>query len=134
MPVMNTIGKNTATEVSVEAVTAIATSPVPRRAASRRSTPCSCLRTMLSSTTTALSTSMPTASAMPPRDMMLSVTSNAYISTNVPSTDTGIAMPVMRVARASRRNAYSTRIASRPPISAADFTSPIAAEMNFDWS
>ncbi len=65
---------------------------------------------------------------------MLSVTSNAYISTNVPSTDTGIAMPVIRVARASRRNAYSTRIASRPPSSAADLTSLIAAEMNFDWS
>ena len=60
---------------------------------------------MLSSTTTALSTSMPTASAMPPSDMMLSVTSKAYISTNVPSTETGIAMLVMSVARASRRNA-----------------------------
>jgi len=77
---------------------------------------------------------MPTASAMPPSDMMLSVRSKAYISTKVPSTETGIAMPVISVARASRRNAYSTRIASRPPISAADFTSPMAAEMNFDWS
>ena len=56
------------------------------------------------------------------------------MSTNVPSTDTGIAMPVISVARASRRNAYSTRIASRPPISAADLTSPIAAAMNLDWS
>ena len=89
---------------------------------------------MLSSTTTALSTSMPTASAMPPSDMMLRETSKAYISTKVPSTDTGIAMPVMSVARASRRNAYSTRIASTPPRSAADLTSPMAAEMNFDWS
>ncbi len=104
-PVMNTIGKNTATEVSVAAVTAIATSAVPLRAASRRSMPCSCLRTMLSSTTTALSTSMPTASAMPPSDMMLSERSKAYMSTNVPSTETGIAMLEMRVARASRRNA-----------------------------
>ena len=133
-PVMNTIGKNTATEVSVAAVTARATSAVPRRAASRRSMPCSRLRAMLSSTTTALSTSMPTASAMPPRDMMLSERSKAYISTNVPSTETGMAMPEISVVRASRRNAYSTRIASRPPIKAASFTSPIAAPMNVDWS
>ena len=104
-PVMNTIGKNTATDVSVAAVTAMATSAVPRRAASCRSSPCSWRRTMLSSTTTALSTSMPTASAMPPSDMMFSERLNAYISTNVPSTDTGMAMPAISVVRASRRNA-----------------------------
>jgi hypothetical protein len=44
-------------------------------------------------------------SAMPPSDMMLSVMSKAYMSTKVPSTDTGIAMLLMSVARASRRNA-----------------------------
>ncbi len=134
MPVMKIIGAKTATDVSVAANTAVATSAVPRRAASTRVMPFSWLRTMLSSTTTALSTSMPTASAMPPSDMMLRVMSNAYISTNVPSTDTGIAMLLISVARASRRNAYSTRIASRPPIRAEVFTSLIAAAMNVDWS
>ena len=99
-----------------------------------RERPSSRWRTMFSSTTTALSTSMPTASAMPPSDMMLSDRSNMYIATNVPMTDTGMASPVMKVARASRRNRYRTRIASRPPISAASRTSPIADEMNFDWS
>ena len=103
-PLMKTIGKNTAIEVRVAAVTAVATSRVPSRAASAWLMPCSRRRTMLSSTTTALSTSMPTASAMPPRDMMLSDRSKAYISRKVPMTDTGMAMPVIRVARASRRN------------------------------
>ena len=134
MPVMKIIGANTATDVSVAANTAVATSAVPSRAASRRSSPDSWRRTMLSSTTTALSTSMPTASAMPPSDMMLSVMSKAYISTNVPSTETGIAMLLISVARASRRNAYSTRIASRPPIRAEVLTSLMAASMNVDWS
>jgi hypothetical protein len=89
---------------------------------------------MLSSTTTALSTSMPTASAMPPSDMMLSDSPDQYISMNVPTTDTGIATPEISVMRASRRNVYSTRVASRPPISAAFLTSPIAAAMKWDWS
>ena len=134
MPVMNTIGKNTATDVSVAAVIAVPTSLVPSVAASRRERPSSRWRTTFSSTTTALSTSMPTASAMPPSDMMFSDRSNMYIMTNVPITDTGIARPVMNVARASRRNRYRTRIASRPPMSAASRTSPIAEEMNLDWS
>jgi hypothetical protein len=134
MPVMNTIGKNTATEVSVAAVIAVPTSLVPRRAASTRDLPASRWRTMFSSTTTALSTSMPTASAMPPSDMMLSDRSNRCISMNVPITDTGIARPMISVARASRRNRYSTRIASRPPMIAASRTSPMAEEMKRDWS
>ncbi len=133
-PLMKTIGKNTAMDVSVAAVTAVATSFVPSRAASAWFMPCSRRRTMLSRTTTALSTSMPTASAMPPSDMMLSDRSKAYISRKVPITDTGIATPVISVARASRRNRYSTRMASRPPMIAASRTSPIAEEMNFDWS
>ena len=104
MPEMNTIGKNTATEVSVAAVTAVETSRVPICAASTREWPCSRLRTIASSTTTALSTSMPTASASPPSDMMLSDRSDMYISMNVPTTDTGIATLVISVVRASRRN------------------------------
>ena len=103
MPEMNTIGKNTATEVRVAAVTAIATSDVPWRAASAAAMPCSRRRTMASNTTTALSTNIPTAKAIPPSDMILSDTFAQYISMKVPMTDTGMAMLVTRVARASRR-------------------------------
>ena len=38
---------------------------------------------------------MPTASAMPPSDMMFSDRSDMYISMNVPTTDTGIATLVI---------------------------------------
>ena len=103
MPLTNTIGKNTATDVRVEAVTAIATSRVPSRAASIGASPASRLRAIDSRMTTELSTSMPTESAMPPSDMMLSVRSKLYISTKMPMTVTGITMPVTTVARASRR-------------------------------
>jgi hypothetical protein len=37
--------------------------------------------------------------------MMFNDRLNAYISTNVPSTETGMAMPEINVVRASRRNA-----------------------------
>ena len=126
MPLTNTIGKNTATEVSVEAVTAMATSRVPSRAASSADSPASRLRAIASRITTELSTSMPTDSAIPPSDMMLSVRSKLYISTKMPMTVTGMTMPVTTVARASRRKKYSTRIESNPPHSAASRTSPIA--------
>ena len=77
---------------------------------------------------------MPTASAMPPSDMMLSDTSFMYMSRKVPMTDTGIAMPTMVVARASRRKPYSTMIAMMPPSIAALLTSLTADEMKRDWS
>ncbi len=134
MPLMNTIGKNTAIDVSVEAVTAIATSLVPERAASKAPRPASRFFVMLSRITTDVSTRVPTESAIPPSDMMLSVTPERYMSMNVPITDTGITMPATYVARASRRKKYNTRMDSSPPITAASRTSPIADEMNFDWS
>jgi hypothetical protein len=89
---------------------------------------------MFSSTTIELSTSMPTASAMPPSDMMFNETPFVYISRNVPITETGIAIPTMVVARASRRNPNSTMIAMMPPRNAAFLTSSTADAMNRDWS
>jgi hypothetical protein len=89
--------------VNVDATTAMEISRVPSRAATSGVAPCSRRRTMLSSTTTALSTSMPAARAMPPSDMMLSVSFVVYMSQNVPTTDTGMATAVIHVARASRR-------------------------------
>ena len=132
MPLMKTIGKKTAIVVSVAAMTAPETSAVPFLAASRVLSPCSLFRKMFSSTTMALSTSMPTASAMPPSDMMLSEISFAYISKKVPMTEIGIATAMIEVARESRRNPYSTIIARMPPKIAAVVTSLIAEAMNFD--
>ena len=67
MPVANIMGKKTATVVRVEAAMAMPTSEVPLRAASVGLSPSCRWRKMFSMTTTALSTSMPTPSARPPR-------------------------------------------------------------------
>lgn len=62
---MKIMGRNTTTVVKVESSTARATSRVPRAAASLGCRPWSRRRVMFSTTTTALSTSMPMASVMP---------------------------------------------------------------------
>ena len=59
--------------VSVDAVTATPTSPAPCMAASRIESPSCLRRKMFSSTTMALSTSMPTARASPAMEMTLRV-------------------------------------------------------------
>ena len=132
MPLIKTIGKKTAIVVNVAASTAPATSPVPAFAASAMPRPCSRLRTTFSRTTIELSTSIPTASAIPPSDMMLSEMLFVYMSRNVPITETGIAMPTIVVARASFKNPYRTKIAISPPSIAATLTSLTADEMNVD--
>ena len=52
----------------------------------------------------ALSMSMPTANAMPPRLMMLRVMSKASINTKVASTDTGMVAVTINVLRTSFKN------------------------------
>ncbi len=49
-------------------------------------------------------------------------------------TDTGIAIPVIVVARESRRKPYSTMIAMMPPRIAALLTSFTDEEIKRDWS
>ena len=73
MPFMKTMGRKTATVVSVLEMRALVTSLAPCLAASLRGMPPSCSRTVFSSTTMELSTSMPTPSARPPSVMMFSV-------------------------------------------------------------
>ena len=104
MPSTNTMGKNTAIVVRVEAKTAPPTSETPRMVAALRSSPSSWQRKMLSSTTIELSTSMPIPSASPPREMMLSETSLKYMGANVATTETGIVMLIMNVFPSFLRN------------------------------
>ena len=56
------------------------------------------------------------------------------MTTNVASTETGMASPITSVDLRSRRNANSTSIASSPPHRAELSTSPIAPSMKRDWS
>jgi len=67
IPLTNTIGKNTAIVVKVEATTAILTSLAPSTAALSAGSPSSLNLYIFSRTTIELSTNIPTPKAMPPR-------------------------------------------------------------------
>jgi len=66
-------------------------------------------------TTTELSTSIPTATARPEREIILMVTPEKYISTTAKITLTGMEQRVMRVGRRSFRNRYRISTANRAP-------------------
>ena len=118
-PLMSRNGTTAARLVVVEAITAEATSPAPTCAASIGSGWSRWWRSMFSSMTMALSTSMPMPRARPPSDMMLSVRSATPISARVPRMAIGIAVPMMNVRRPERRNRKTITIARPPPIIAA---------------
>ena len=85
---------------------------------------------MLSSTTIEPSTSMPTPSAMPAREITFSVKPLKYIRAIVASTEIGIAAPTISVARMSRRKNISTSTASAAPNRAPNWTLFTAWRMN----
>ena len=115
--------------MSVLARIAPQTSVVPRTAAVGGSSPLLQWTKMFSSTTTALSISIPTAKAMPARLITLSVRLNAASARNVPITLTGIDMATMSVERMFRRKSRSVPSVSRPPTRMLSFTRPIAESM-----
>jgi len=128
-PSTKTSGRNTATVVSVDAVTAMLTSFVPRYTASASSSPDRLCRSMASSTTMELSTSMPIPRAIPPSDMMFSVRSVWYIRANVAMIEMGMDRPIISVLRTSLRKRNRMMVASSPPIQALLRTSPMACSM-----
>ncbi len=89
---------------------------------------------MLSSTTIALSTSIPIPSARPPNDIIFSDTPDMYMKKNVEIMERGIARPIISVLLILLRNKKSTITAKMPPQSAVEITSFIELSMNLDWS
>ena len=89
---------------------------------------------MLSSTTTALSTSMPTASIRPIIDRMLSERPPKYSSASAASSENGIASATTSTVWSRRRNSHSTRIASRAPIRPASSRPRSEFEISSPWS
>ena len=89
---------------------------------------------MDSSTTIESSTTRPVASARPPSDITLRLSSNWPMKKNVAMIDTGSDRPITNVLQPSRRNRKMIRMASAPPITASNFTSLMAWRMNCDWS
>ena len=104
MPLTNTTGMNTHRVVRVAATTALPTSAPPVRAAVTRAAPATRWRSMLSSTTMELSTSMPMPSASPPSDMMLRDTPPRNMRKKLAITEMGMASPTTSVLRSRRRN------------------------------
>ncbi len=131
-PCTNTSGKNTATVVSVDATTAMATMDEPFAAASMGLSPASRRWKMLSSTTIESSTSMPTPSASPPSDMRLSESPMRYMTMNVAMTEIGMASAMVIVEPTWRRNAKMTSTDRMPPMSAEEVTSSTALWMKRD--
>ena len=116
----NTIGRNTITVAAVPAIVATPTSLTPVTVA-RTGFPGSswrCLK-MLSVTTTALSTSMPTASIMPIIVSTLSVSPRKYIAASVMMSEQGTARLTISVVGQSRRKKNSTASAKAAPRSPA---------------
>ena len=63
----------------------------------------------------AASTTMPTAKASPASEMTLIERPSAAMATKAPTTETGIAIEITKVARRERRNNSRTMMASVPP-------------------
>ena len=70
---------------------------------------------MFSSTTMELSTIIPTPMAIPPKDIMFSVRSKTFISTNTARMHTGMDTAMAMVAPKRRRNKNVTMAASTTP-------------------
>ncbi len=114
---MKLTGANTATMVSVMAMTARPISSAASIAARYADLPMRMWRTMFSISTIASSTRMPVTSVMASRLTKLSEKPISDISQNAGRIDSGSAMAASAVARQSRRNTNTTRVASAAPSS-----------------
>ena len=84
---------------------------------------------MFSTSTMASSTSSPTATAMPPRVMVFTVTPNARKISSVAMIDSGMAVRVMTLVRTLARNRNSTRNTQMVPSRMASMTLSTAVRM-----
>ena len=105
----------TRTVVKAETNTADHTCCVPWSAASRAVIPFSRWRKIFSSTTIAASTTIPTANAIPAKEITLIDLPIAAIATKEATTETGIAIDTIRVALNERRKQRRMSTANEPP-------------------
>ncbi len=110
---MNADGRNTAVSTSAIAISAVPTSSMVRRAASRGFMPSAILRSTFSTTTIASSTTMPTASTNPNSERLFRVKPNRLMKKNAPISETGMATIGMTAARQVCRNMMMTSTTSR---------------------
>jgi hypothetical protein len=117
MPLMNTIGMNTAASDTVIDRIVKPISAAPSIAAWYGFLPSSMCRTMFSSTTIASSTTKPTDSVSAISDRLSRLYPSADMPANVPTIAIGSASEGMIVADARRRNRKITPTTSEPAIS-----------------
>ena len=120
-------GAKTTTVVRVEPTTGATSSATALSTASGPS-PRARWRWMFSTTTTASSMTRPMATARPPIDIRLIVSPKSFMNRNVEMTVRGSVTDATRVTRQSRRKTKSTATASRPPMTMASRTLPMASE------
>ncbi|OIQ71960.1 hypothetical protein GALL_464210 [mine drainage metagenome] len=116
-PPMNKSGMKTATSDRLIDSTVKPTSRAPSKAACIRPMPASIWRLVFSSTTMASSTTKPVATVKAIRLRLLRLKPSRYMMPKVPSSETTVATAGMRVARALRRKALTTRTTSAIEIS-----------------
>ena len=114
-PPTKEIGRNTVTVVTVEAVTAPATSRTAKTIVAARSAPATRCRLMFSMTTIESSTTRPMAIVRAPRVRMLREYPTLCRPMNVMSTEVGIEIAVTSVARTESRNNKITSTAKPRP-------------------
>ena len=116
IPLVNTIGRNTQTVVSVEAMIAPPTCLAPSMAASLAEAPSSFLmRYIFSITTIELSTSIPTPSASPDKEMMFRVTPEKYMATSAVMILIGMEHAITNVGRRLFKNTSRIITANMAP-------------------
>ena len=91
-------------------------------------------RKTFSSTTTASSITMPTASVSASRVIMLSVKPMYCMAPKVAISELGMAIAEISVGRKRRRKMKTMKAAKIEPAIRCSFTASTAATMNFDWS
>ena len=114
-PLMNAVGKNTATKVKVVAITANPISSAASMAAAKGVLPmCKC-RSIFSTSTMASSTKMPTTNDKANKLMTLIEKPKYHMPMKAGNTDKGKATADTNVARKSRKNNHTTSTASKAP-------------------
>ena len=133
-PVAKPKGAKTAASVSVMATTAKPISRTPLKAARSGGSPSSIWRWMFSSTTMASSTTSPIASTTASSVSVLMEKPMAYMSAQLPISETGIVTRGITVARSERRNRKMTAITSTIASPMAVKTSSIERAMKVEES
>ncbi len=128
-PPMNIRGVKTAMSEIEMVMIVKAISPAPASAASNGFTPCSMRRQITSSMTMASSTTKPTAIDMAISDRLSRLKPAASITAVVPSSEIGITIAGMSVARTSRRNRKITPVTRKTVSSSVSSTSRTEARM-----